>query len=183
MTPPRPPLRPIPGNNQKIHKTKSFEERIDQFFKLSLNSVVSDLLSEIDYPFVIPIELYLSVREPTVSLDGFDMKYQPYDSDKTFYSIAFFEPARPEIMALIESSLAEGATALDASFDWAYVGGVQIVPTVYIDVPLGTVNDWADLESRIRALMARMMASKRGIVVDVQFRVKGATADIRLDLV
>lgn len=47
------------------------------------------------------------------------------------------------------------------------------MPTVYIDVPPETVTDWAELESGIRGVLARN-ASPLGIVVDVQFRVKGA---------
>ncbi|GAM42580.1 hypothetical protein EIK77_003408 [Talaromyces pinophilus] len=173
MTPPRPPLRPIPGNNQRIHKTKSFEERVDQFFKESYNALVSNLLNDIEHPFIIPIELYLSARQPTYPLKGLDyLRHDPYDIKITFYTATFFDPVRAHIAALIEDSLANTAV-LDVSFDWAFVGGIEVMPTVYIDVPPETVTDWAELESGIRGVLARN-ASPLGIVVDVQFRVKGA---------
>jgi hypothetical protein len=164
-------LRPIPGNNQKIRKTKSFEERVDQFFKESRDTIVSELLTKTEYPFIIPIELYLSAREPTDSLKGLDlMRHDPYDIKTTCYAATFFDPVRAEIAALIQSSLGDTAV-LNTSFDWAYVGATEVMPTVFIEVPPDTVTDWAGLESGIRGVLARG-ASPMGVVVDVQFRVK-----------
>lgn len=177
MTPRRPPLTQIPGNNQKMQKTQSFEERVKQFFSSSYNSLVSDLLTEIDHPFIIPIELYLSAREPTVSLQEIDyIRHDPYDIKINFYTATFFDPVRAQIATLIQSSLGD-TTVLNVSFDWAYVGGIEVMPTVYIEVPPETVTDWADLESGIRGVLARV-ASPLGIVVDVQFRVNGVAGSV-----
>lgn len=169
----RPPLQPISGNKQKMQKTQSFEERVRQFFQTSYNTLVSDLLTELDHPFIIPIELYLSAREPTVSLEGLDyIRHDPYDVKINFYIATFFDPVGEDIAALIQSSLAD-TSVVDVSFDWAFVGGMEVMPTVYIEVPPETVTDWADLESGIRGVLARN-ASRMGIVIDVQFRVKDA---------
>ncbi|QGA14943.1 hypothetical protein EYB26_002599 [Talaromyces marneffei] len=178
----RPPLKPIPGNNQIVaNKTASAKEDVRRFFKESYNVVISDMLSEIEHPFIIPIELYLSAREPTVSLKGLDlMSHDTYDIKTTFYTATFLDPVRAEIAALIECLLGD-TTVLDASFDWAYVGGIEVMPTVFIEVPEGTVTDWAELESGIRGLLARG-ASKLGIVVDVQFRVKGDEIPLEIGL-
>lgn len=173
MAPRRPPLLPIPGNNQKIQKTQSFEERLKQFFTSSYNTLVSDLLMDLDHPFIIPIELYLSVRQPTVSLEGLDYsRHDPFDFKINFYIATFFDPASDDIAALLQASLGD-TSSVSVSFEWAYVGAIEVMPTVYIEVPPETVTDWADLESGIRAVLARN-ASKMGIVVDVQFRVKSS---------
>lgn len=171
MAPRRPPLLAIPGNNQKIQKTQSFEERLRQFFTSSYNTLVSDLLMDLDHPFIIPIELYLSAREQTVSLEGLDyFRHDPFDVKINFYISTFFDPVGDDIAALLQASLGDTST-VNVSFDWAYVSAMEVMPTVYIEVPPETVTDWADLESGIRAVLARN-ASRMGIVVDVQFRVK-----------
>ncbi|EED21159.1 hypothetical protein TSTA_083910 [Talaromyces stipitatus ATCC 10500] len=150
MAPIRHPLQDIQGNNQALAKKSCSKDA-------ACEEDESELF-EIDHPFIIPIEMYLSVQS------------YPYDIKTTFYITTFFEPSLPAILELIQSSLGD-PTALDAYFDWAYVGGIEVMPTVFIDVPPGTVTDWADLESRIRELLARG-ASKLGIVVNVQFQLK-----------
>lgn len=169
----RPSLKPISGNNQKIRKETFSRQAVHEQVKSTSHTIASDtLLDDIDHPFIIPIELYLSVREPTTSLHSLDLKSYPSTIKTMLYTTTFFEPARAEILALIQSSLGD-STVLNTRFDWAYVEGTEGMPTVSIDVPQGTVTDWADLESRIRGLLARA-ASKLGIVVDVQFQVKSA---------
>lgn len=167
----------ILGNNHKIQKTRSFEERINHFFEFSYNILLSDLLNEVDHPFIVPIELYLSVRKPTVPLMGLDyLRHDPYDVKINFYTATFFDPVRVDITALIQSSLAN-TTVLDVSFDWAEVGGSEVMPTVYIEVPPETTTDWAEIESGIRGMLARN-ASKLEVAVDVQFRVKDAEDEV-----
>lgn len=132
-----------------------------------LNSELSKMLSGVDHPFQVPIELYLSVREPAFAIPPPDEQIM-HETRQALIN-GLFEPVRAEIVEVILASL--GTTVLNASFDWAYLGNAIIIPTVFIDIPPGTVTDWADLESRIRMLLAGV-PSKLGIVIDVQFQIK-----------
>jgi hypothetical protein len=129
----------------------------------SLRASISEIISDLEHPFNVPIEMYLAFREPTVALPGAG----DIESIDAFMN-GIFEPVREGISQLIHASL--GTTVLNASFNWACLLPMTIMPTVFIDIRQGTVADWADLEYRIREMLARV-TSTLGLVIDVQFQI------------
>ncbi|OKL61315.1 hypothetical protein UA08_03358 [Talaromyces atroroseus] len=131
----------------------------------ALRASISNIIADLECPFNVPIEMYLSVRELAVALPAFG-EFAIDGPDNIMKGI--FEPVREDLSRLIYASL--GTTVLNASFAWAYLGQMILMPTVFIDIPPGTVADWADLESRVRKMLGRA-TSTLGFIIDVQFQI------------